>query len=132
MEKMNSKKIICNSCGGEFEDTLPACPFCESFHYKGAEAEYFTNDIYGEDYAAMVRSYHENIGEGFEGNAEMKEYYGVAKYFEAASLYKVYLETGDTARAERERNRMDAAYEEMGEWNIVKPDIHAKLGLAQD
>ena len=34
------KKIICNSCGAEFEDTLPKCPYCGSLNYKGAEAEY--------------------------------------------------------------------------------------------
>ena len=34
------KKIICSSCGAEFEDTLPKCPYCGSLNYKGAEAEY--------------------------------------------------------------------------------------------
>ena len=33
-------KIICSSCGAEFEDTLPKCPYCGSLNYKGAEAEY--------------------------------------------------------------------------------------------
>jgi len=33
-------KIICPSCGGEFEDTMPKCPYCETLHIKGAEAEY--------------------------------------------------------------------------------------------
>lgn len=40
MAEKESKRVICNSCGGEFEDNLPKCPFCGSFHYKGAEAEY--------------------------------------------------------------------------------------------
>ena len=35
-----NKKIICSSCGGEFEDTLPKCPYCSSLNYKGAELEY--------------------------------------------------------------------------------------------
>ena len=39
MAEKESKRVICNSCGGEFEDNLPKCPFCGSFHYKGAEAE---------------------------------------------------------------------------------------------
>ncbi len=34
------KKIVCSSCGAEFEDTLPKCPYCGSLNYKGAEAEY--------------------------------------------------------------------------------------------
>lgn len=33
-------KIICTSCGGEFEDNLPKCPFCGSMNLSGAEAEY--------------------------------------------------------------------------------------------
>lgn len=34
------KKIVCSSCGAEFDDTLPKCPYCGSLNYKGAEAEY--------------------------------------------------------------------------------------------
>ena len=34
------KKIICSSCGAEFDDSLPKCPYCGSLNYKGAEAEY--------------------------------------------------------------------------------------------
>ena len=34
------KKIICSSCGAEFDDTLSKCPYCGSLNYKGAEAEY--------------------------------------------------------------------------------------------
>lgn len=40
MADMEVKKIICSSCGAEFEDTLPKCPYCGSLNYKGAEAEY--------------------------------------------------------------------------------------------
>ena len=38
--KQEIKKIICPSCGGEFEDSLPKCPYCDTLHIKGAEAEY--------------------------------------------------------------------------------------------
>lgn len=40
MAEISEKKIICSSCGAEFEDTLPKCPYCGSLNYKGAEAEY--------------------------------------------------------------------------------------------
>lgn len=40
MADTKAKKIICSSCGAEFEDTLPKCPYCGSLNYKGAEAEY--------------------------------------------------------------------------------------------
>ena len=58
-----------------------------------------------------------------------KECYGVARYFEAASMYKAFLQTGDTERAAREKEKMDAAYEEMGDWNIATDSIRKKLGL---
>ena len=32
--------VICGSCGAEFEDTLPKCPYCGTMNYKGAEQEY--------------------------------------------------------------------------------------------
>lgn len=35
-----ANKIICASCGGEFEENLPKCPFCGSMNLSGAEAEY--------------------------------------------------------------------------------------------
>lgn len=34
------KKIICPSCGGEFSEKLPKCPYCDSLNLKGAEQEY--------------------------------------------------------------------------------------------
>ena len=40
MQPYGTVKIICPSCGGEFEDTLPKCPYCDTLHIKGAEAEY--------------------------------------------------------------------------------------------
>lgn len=105
----------------------------ESRYYFGIpnDTDYFESYIYDEDYPAMVDAYYENIAEGFEGNREMKEYYGVAKYFEAASYYKLYLEIGDTVGAEHELAKMNEAYEEMGGWCIMQQDIHGKLGLAQ-
>lgn len=105
----------------------------EAYYYFGIpyDIERFESYILYEEYPAMVSAYHENMAEGFEGNAEMKEYYGVAEYYEAASYYKIYMELGDNVRAERERAKMDAAYEKMGGWNIVQQDIHGKLGLPQ-
>ena len=52
-----------------------------------------------------------------------------SRYFEAASMYKAFLQTGDTERAAKEKEKMDAAYEEMGDWNIAADSIREKLGL---
>lgn len=34
------KIVLCGSCGGDFDDTLPKCPYCGSTNIKGAELEY--------------------------------------------------------------------------------------------
>lgn len=81
------------------------------------------------DFYRLVYMYHENIANGFEGDRTMKEYYGVAKYYEAASFYKAFLETGDSVRAEREKEKMEQALEEMGGWSILEEEINAQLGL---
>lgn len=81
------------------------------------------------DFHRLVSMYHENIANGFEGDRAMKEYYGVAKYYEAASFYKAFTETGDTVRAEREAAKMEQALEEMGGWSILEEEINAQLGL---
>ena len=81
------------------------------------------------DYHTLVTRYHENMAAGVEGNSEMKEYYGVAKYVEAASYYKVFLEAGDTARAEQEKAKMEQALAEMGGWSILQDEIDGKLGI---
>ena len=79
------------------------------------------------NYAPLVDHYHQNVAAGITGNKEEKEYYGVAKYYEAASFYKAFSTVGDTGRAAREKQKMDAAYEEMGGWQIAKEAIDAEL-----
>lgn len=59
----------------------------------------------------------------------MKEYYGVAKYVEAVSYYKAFWESGDTVRAEQEKDKMDLALVEMGGWSILQDEIDGKLGI---
>ena len=44
-------------------------------------------------------------------------------------IYKAFLQTGDTEHAAREKEKMDAAYEEMGDWNIAADSIREKLGV---
>ena len=79
------------------------------------------------NYAPLVDHYHQNVAAGITGNKEEKEYYGVAKYYEAASFYKAFSTVGDTGRAAREKQKMDDAYEEMGGWQIAKEAIDAEL-----
>lgn len=32
--------MICKECGAQFDDSLPACPYCGALHFAGAEKEY--------------------------------------------------------------------------------------------
>lgn len=36
-----AKLIICNSCGAQFTNDEPKCPYCGTMNYDGAEKEYF-------------------------------------------------------------------------------------------
>ena len=77
----------------------------------------------------MVEGYHMNVQEGVEGNRTMQEYYGVAKYYQAASMYKAFLEIGDEERAARELERMEETRKEMGEWIVAEQEMKEQLGL---
>ena len=81
------------------------------------------------DFYRMVDGYHTNSQEGYEGSKDMQEYYGVAKYYEAASMYRAFLETGDLERADRELEKMKKARVQMGEWMMTEPEILEQLQL---
>ena len=68
----------------------------------------------------MVTMYYTNVAEGKENVKELQEYYGVARYFEAASEYKMYTEAGKDEMAEEALNVMEAAYVQMGDFSMVK------------
>lgn len=93
------------------------------------KTDWLENYVRNENYAYLVANYHEDEAYGGLLSESKKECYGVAKYFEAVSMYRAYLEAGDTERAAREKEKMDAAYEEMGGWNIAADSIREKLGL---
>ena len=84
-----------------------------------AKTNWMENNVQSENYAYLLVNYHEDMVYGGLLSGTKKECYGVARYFEAASMYKAFLQTGDTEHAAREKEKMDAAYEEMGDWNIA-------------
>ena len=94
-----------------------------------AKTNWMENNVQSENYAYLLVNYHEDMVYGGLLSGTKKECYGVARYFEAASMYKAFLQIGDTERAAREKEKMDAAYEEMGDWNIAADSIREKLGL---
>lgn len=104
---------------GEFSDATTYVYGEDNFYY----------DIEGERFFDMVGDYHSNAQAGYEGNKNMKEYYGVAEYYEAASLYRAYTVTGNTEWADFFKEKMNQAEPQMGGWSITKDAIHAQLGI---
>ncbi len=81
----------------------------------GIVKEYIYDNTYkvaGENYLFQMRDndYHALVGYAYTDSditGDKVEYVAVAKYFEAASLYKVYETSGDTQRQERMLVRMN-------------------------
>ena len=98
-----------------------------SFHYYDENSFYWR--LESEEYASMVTMYYTNVAEGKENVKELQEYYGVARYFEAAGEYKMYTEAGKDDLAKEALKVMDDAYAQMGDFSIVREKIHKKLGI---
>lgn len=91
----------------------------DSFYYNLEEERYFN----------MVDAYYRNTMAGFTGNREMKEYYGVAQYFEASSLYQAYTVYGNAEQAGHFLEKMEQVETAMGGWSVAKDPIHKQLGI---
>ncbi len=89
----------------------------------------FYNALEAKNYSTMVGNQYRNVLEGHEGNETMQEYYGVAKYYEAASLYNAYMVVGNEEQAAAFLKKMEQAEDEMGGWSIAKDSIHEQLGI---
>lgn len=99
-------------------------------YYSYSEDSFYYRLVDG-DYASMVTMYYENKANDREEDENLEEYYGVAKYFEAASYYKIYNEIGDTVRANFQREKMQAALEEMGDLAGEEQRIKEKLDISE-
>lgn len=91
----------------------------DSFYSRTNEAEY----------APLPEMYHINEAEQVEANTQFQEYYGVAKYVEAASYYRMYSENNDLQRAEAYREKMEQALSQMGVYSSLSDEINTLLGL---
>lgn len=94
-----------------------------------ADEDTFYYAIKAENFSYVVDSYHRNVVSSNGDKKSLLEYYGVAKYFEAASLYHAYDTVGNEEMAERFKKKMDMAVAEMGSWAVAKEPIDKKLGL---
>jgi len=100
-----------------------------SYSYNVFDEDSFYWRLESEEYSGMVNMYYMNMAAGKGDAKELQEYYGIARYFEAAADYKMYIEAGDGESAKEAYAKMEEAYGQMGELAIVKKKIDAKLGL---
>lgn len=81
-------------------------------------------------YDNLLDYYYTNLSEGYGEKSSFKEYYAVAKYYEAALFYKAFDNVGDEERAGAQMTRMIQAASEMGEFSAVQEEINDSLGFA--
>ena len=91
----------------------------DDYHYASNEEPMFSYRMEEENYSEMVGMYYENVAAGRGDNAALQEYYGVAKYFEAATNYKLYLDAGENQKAAVWKEKMDEAFKQMGDFAFV-------------
>lgn len=89
----------------------------------GHKTSAFLRRIQDQEYQKCVEYYYENEANGVEPDEELKECYGVAKYYEAAWQRMRYLASGEQVLAKEAEAGMEAAAEEMGELQPVREQI---------
>ncbi len=107
---------------GEFYHAFTPGYSEDSFYYKISDERYYS----------LVGAYHSNVQGGFEGDEDIQEYYGVAKYFEAASLYHAYQVAGNEEMAKFFAGKMELAEEDMGGWSVTREPILKYLGIEEE
>lgn len=111
--------VVVFSTVKEFLDLSDNGYSIDSFYIRTNEAEY----------APLPEMYHINEAKQVEANTQFQEYYGVAKYVEAASYYRMYSENNDMQRAEAYREKMEQALSQMGVYSSLSDEINTQLGL---
>ncbi len=95
------------------------------------EAYSFVYALESQEYGRMVGMYYENCMAGYEDDKDLQEYYDVARYYEAAFHYKMYVEAGDAERAATHKAIMEEVSGRMTELGFLADQIDEKLGIVQ-
>ena len=94
----------------------------------GSSLENLAYSVEREDYAELLYMCQLN-GIKRESDKDFQEFYALADYYEAATWYKAYLETGDSKRTAAQKEKMDAAALGLGRLSATKSRVDAQLGL---
>ena len=115
---------VCMVGAGAFAISM----FHESYNFS-YDSDSFYWRLEDENFAQIVEMYHTNEAAGVEPDAELEQYYGVARYFEAASYYKIYQKDGDSERMEIYAKQMEDAKHQMGALDFLSDTICEKLEI---
>ncbi len=102
-----------------FHDSFGWAYDADSFYYRLSDG----------DYGAAVEMYYLNQANNVKADDELRQYYAVAEYFEAASFYKAFSYAGDELRAEKYLAHMDEAESRMGALSFEADKINERLGI---
>lgn len=80
-------------------------------------------------YVDNIKYMYENKINDVKENTELTQCYAVAEYFEAASLYKAYVSSGNNDKAQKYLDVMEKAYSEMGDVSYLAEDIDTRLEI---
>lgn len=80
-------------------------------------------------YGDLPEDYYHNLNENAKVTPEMEQVYAIARYFEAASLYKVAVHAQDQENMEKYLAVMDKNLPYMDDIPQIVEEIHEKLGL---
>ena len=97
-------------------DSLDLNYDADSFYYRLSDG----------DFGAMVEMYYSNESMGAKADEELRQYYAIARFYEAAIWYRAY--AGQPEAADY-LAKMDEARGAMGELSFVAEDIRSQLKI---
>lgn len=97
----------------------------------GYSVSSLADSVEREDYARLIYMCNQDYGDK-EEKKEYQEFYALADYCRAASMYKVYSESGDTKRAAYQKEKMNDAEGRLGRLAATKSRVDARFGIAED
>ena len=94
----------------------------DQYHYHYDE-DTFLYSIQDGQYSELPEKKNRNEMEHVKADAQLQECYAVADYYEAASMYYMYLQNGDTEKSQKAQADMKTAQSGMGELEYCAAEI---------
>lgn len=101
----------------------------EDGRYYISDEKDLLRDLRYDNYVSLLEDVKANEVRGIKITGDMSKCYAIAYYYEAASMYKAYLEVGEVQKAAKEKQIMEEKIPQMGEYSSLIEDIHNRLNL---